>query len=135
MDILHNIDRHHYVKDEYINSDVTSNIIGACYEVHNTLGPGFEEVIYQRALAKELQRRNLEFAREENIEVFYKGEKIGLKRVDFTVENCLVEIKAKGVLEDRDFIQTLSYLKASGYKVGLLINFGGIKAEVRRLVN
>lgn len=67
--------------------------------------------------------------------VYYKGEQLGRKRVDFVVEVCMVETKAKAVLEDVDFVQTLSYLKASGYEVGLLINFGGPKLEVKRLIN
>ena len=69
------------------------------------------------------------------IDVLYKGEKVGRKRVDFIVEECMVEIKAKAALEDVDFIQTLSYLKASGYKVGLLLNFGAKRLEIKRLAN
>ncbi len=99
------------------------------------LGPGFEEVFYQRALARELQAAGLEFLREQWMDVTYKGECLGKKRVDFIVEEVLVEIKAKGALEDVDKVQTLSYLKASGYEVGLLVNFGGVTLEVKRIVN
>jgi GxxExxY protein len=124
-----------YVKDEYPLSDVTARIIAAATEVHHTLGPGFEEVIYQRALALELPAHNLEFGREVWMDVYYKGTKVGRKRVDFVIDEVMVEIKAKSALEDVDFVQTLSYLKASGYKVGLLLNFGAKKLQIKRLAN
>ena len=124
-----------YVKTEYPLSDVTARIIAAAKEVHRALGPGFREVIYQRAMAWELPVHDLEFDREVWIDVYYKGRKVGRKRVDFIIDEVMVEIKAKAALEPVDFVQTLSYLKASGYKVGLLINFGTSKLEVKRLVN
>jgi GxxExxY protein len=124
-----------YVKAEYPLSDVTARIIAAAKEVHRELGLGFEEVIYQRALARELPAHDLEFSREVWIDIHYKGEKVGRKRVDFIIDEVMVEIKAKAELEPVDFVQTLSYLKASGYKVGLLLNFGAPKLEVKRLVN
>jgi GxxExxY protein len=128
------MDRQH-VKPEYPHSELTARIIAAAQEVHRTLGPGFEEVFYQRALSKELQAAGLEHEREVWIPVYYKGEKLGRKRVDFVVEACMVETKARSALEDVHYVQTLSYLKASGYEVGLLVNFGGAKLEVRRLIN
>jgi GxxExxY protein len=124
-----------HVKDEYPLSEVTGRIIAAAKEVHRTLGPGFEEVFYQRALAMEAPAQRLEAAREVWIEVRYKGRKLGSKRVDFIMDGVMVEIKAKAALEDVDVVQTLSYLKASGYKVGLLLNFGGKALEIKRLVN
>ncbi len=124
-----------YVKEEYLLSDVTARIIAAATEVHRTLGPGFEEVIYQRALALELPAHNLEFSREVWIDVTYKGTKVGRKRVDFIIDEVMVEIKAKAALEDVDFMQALSYLKASGYKVGLLFNFGASQLQIKRLAN
>ncbi len=77
----------------------------------------------------------LEFGREVWVDVYYKGERVGRKRVDFIIDEVMVEIKAKAELEPVDFVQTLSYLKASGYKVGLLLNFGASKLEIKRLVN
>ena len=124
-----------YVKAEYPLSEVTARIIAAAKEVYQGLGPGFEEVIYQRALARELPAHDLEFSREVWIDVHYKGEKVGRKRVDFIIDEVMVEIKAKAALEPVDFVQTLSYLKASGYRVGLLLNFGASKLEIKRLVN
>jgi GxxExxY protein len=124
-----------YVKDEYPLSDITARIIAVAKEVHQTLGPGFEEVFYQRAMALELPAQNLAFEREVWIDVHYKGRKLGRKRVDFVIETVMVEIKAQATLEDVDFVQTLSYLKASGFKVGLLLNFGAKILEIKRLAN
>jgi len=128
-----------YVDRRYPLSEMTGRIIAAAREVHRALGPGFEEVIYQRALAKELPAQDLEFEREVWIEVTYKGERVGRKRVDFLIGDgngeVMLEVKAKGELEQVDFVQTLSYLKASGHKVGLLINFGSQQLEIKRLAN
>lgn len=127
--------RARYVNNDYPLSDVTAKIIAAAQVVHATLGPGFEEVFYQRALAWELPSQGLAFGREVWIDVFYKGRRLGRKRVDFVVDRVMVELKARAVLENRDYVQTLSYLKASGYSVGLLLNFGAKRLEIRRLVN
>ncbi len=124
-----------YINRNYPLSDITARIIAAAQEVHRVLGPGFEEVIYQRAMVRELPAHRLEFNREVWIDVYYKAEKVGRKRVDFIIEQVLVEIKAKAELEPADFVQTLSYLKASGYKIGLLLNFGAPKLEIKRLAN
>jgi len=122
-------------KPEYAQSALTSRILACCIEVHRTLGPGFEEVFYQRALLREMDAAGLDVAREVDIEVCYKGLSLGKKRVDFVVGDCMVEIKARAELQDVDKVQALSYLKASGYTVGLLVNFGGVKIEVKRLIN
>ena len=124
-----------YVKKEYPLSEITAKIIAAATQVHKTLGPGFEEVIYQRALELELPAHGLEFGREVWIDVLYRGVNVGKKRVDFLIEGVMVEIKAKGEIEEVHFVQALSYLKASGYKVGLLLNFGAQKLQIRRLAN
>jgi len=123
-----------YVRAEYPLSDVTARTIAAAQEVHRTLGPGFEEVFYQRALAMELPGHGLGYSREVWIAVHYKGQKLGNKRVDFIIEGVMVEIKAKAALDEVDFVQTLSYLKASGFEIGLLLNFGGKSLEIRRLI-
>ena len=124
-----------FVKGEYPLSKVTAKIIAAATQVHKTLGPGFEEVIYQRALALELPAHRLEFSREVWIDVLYKGVEVGKKRVDFLIEDIMVEIKARSEVEEVHFVQALSYLKASGCKVGLLLNFGAPKLQIRRLAN
>jgi GxxExxY protein len=82
-------------------------------------------VVYQRALAQEFQSRGLEFGGEVWIDIFYKGSKVGRKRVDFVVEEVMLEIKAKSMLDEIDFQQTHSYLLASEYPIGSLVNFGG----------
>jgi GxxExxY protein len=123
-----------YVREEYPLSEVTSRIIKAAKEVHKEHGPGFQEVIYQRSLALEFPAHNLDFSREVWMDVHYKGQKVGSKRVDFIVDEVLVQIKAKAALEDVDFVQTLSYLKASGYKVALLLNFGAKRLGIKRIV-
>ncbi len=128
-------DQSNYVNAAYPDSATTAVIIAAALEVHRTLGPGFQEVIYQRALAQELPAQGIECEREVWIEIFYKGRHIGRRRVDFVAANVMIEVKAKGMLEDVDFVQALSYLKASGFKIGLLINFGARRLEIRRLAN
>lgn len=119
----------------YDFDDLTGRIIGAALEVHRELGPGFQEVVYQRALALELDAAGLEYTREANVPVFYKDKHIDTRRVDFIMDNCIVEIKARANIYPEDYIQTLSYLKASHYRVAMLINFGSQKAEMKRMIN
>ncbi len=117
--------------------DITEKIIGASYEVHNFLGNGFQEVIYQRALAYEMRKKGLEFAREIEQPIFYKElvEPIGTRRADFLVESkVLVELKAIIALEDVHTAQLLNYLRVYKIEVGLLINFGSKSITFKRLV-
>ena len=117
--------------------NITEKIIGASFEVHKFLGNGFQEVIYQRALAYEMQRAGLEFAREIEQNIFYKElqEPIGKRRADFVVEGkVLVELKAIIQLEDVHLAQALNYLKAYKLEVGLLINFGSKSLTFKRIV-
>jgi GxxExxY protein len=114
---------------------LSERIIGVCIEVHRTLGPGFQEVIYQRALELELAAAGLEFAREVDIPIYYKGQKIGTRRLDFLVEGCMLEIKAKSAFAPEDYVQAESYVKAASYALGLLVNFGALKIEVKRISN
>lgn len=118
-----------------ILSEVTNPIIHAAVEVHRTLKPGFRKINYQGALAKELVSQGLDLSREVWIDVLRKGEKVGKYRVDFRIQDWVVESKAKAALDEIDFMQTLSHLKASGCHVGLLLNFGAKKQEITRLVN
>jgi len=105
-------------------------------QVHRTLGNGFQEVIYQRALAIELAFQSLSFIREQEMEIFYRDRQIGTRRVDFFVENkVMVEIKAVGKLEDTHKAQAINYLEAYGLAHGLLINFGGLSLEFKRVYN
>jgi GxxExxY protein len=117
--------------------DITEKIIGASFEVHKFLGNGFQEVIYQRALAHELKMAGLEFVREIEQDIFYKDlpNPIGTRRADFVVEKkILVELKAIVALEEVHWAQTLNYLKAYKLEVGLLINFGSKSLTFKRFV-
>ncbi|MBS3915877.1 MAG: GxxExxY protein [Bacteroidetes bacterium] len=117
--------------------DITERIIGAAFEVHKFFGNGFQEVIYQRALAYEFHCAKLNFAREIEQEIFYKKLKkpIGIRRADFVVEGIvMIEIKAVTRLEDVHLAQALNYLKAYKLEIGLLINFGSKSMEFRRLI-
>jgi GxxExxY protein len=117
--------------------DITEKIIGAAFEVHSFLGNGFQEVIYQRALAWEMRQRGLEYAREIEQDIYYKDlpEPIGTRRADFVVEGkVLVELKAVINLEEVHWAQVLNYLKAYRLEVGLLINFGSKSLTFKRFV-
>ena len=117
-----------------IDDPLTYKIIGCAMKVHNTLGNGFQEVIYQRALEIEFKENKIEYARELEMPIDYKGVEIGTKRVDFLVErNILVELKALIKLEDVHLAQGLNYLVCYKLEIGLLINFGSIKLEYKRL--
>ncbi|OCQ97857.1 GxxExxY protein [Oscillatoriales cyanobacterium USR001] len=122
---------------ELKHQDITQKIIGASFEVHKFFGNGFQEVIYQRALAYEFHQAGLTFAREIEQQIYYKNlpEPIGTRRADFVVEEkVLVELKAVIQLEDVHLAQVLNYLKAYRLEVGLLINFGSKSLTFKRLV-
>ena len=104
--------------------------------VHTTLGNGFQEVIYQRAMAVEMREAGLSFERECEIPVYYKGLEIGSRRVDFLIEGKVsVELKALIKLEKVHFAQAINYLEAFNLEIGLLINFGSISLEFKRFSN
>ena len=122
-------------KKEYPLSDLTGKIIGCAMEVHRQMGNGFQEVIYQRALEIEMRLQGLAFSREHEMEIFYKGENIGLRRVDFFVEGkVMVELKAIIQLEDVHLAQAINYLEAYGLDIGLLINFGNTSLQFKRVM-
>jgi GxxExxY protein len=124
------------VKEQYKYSDLTGKIIGCSMEVHKILGNGFQEVIYQRALEKEMLLQGLSFSREHEMPIFYKEEQIGTRRVDFLVEGVIsVELKALTKLEAVHLAQAINYLEAYNLEIGMLINFGNKSLEYRRLVN
>ena len=122
------------MEKEKIEDELTYKIIGCAMRVHTTLGNGFQEVIYQRALVIEMRKAGLEFVREMEMPIFYGGEEIGSRRVDFLVENTvLVELKALVAMEDVHLAQGLNYLVAYKLDKGLLINFGAKSLEIKRL--
>lgn len=121
---------------EYKYKEITEKIIGSSMKVHAALGNGFQEVIYQRALEIEMKDIGLNFERELSMPVYYKGNNIGERRVDFFVENkIMVELKAIIQLENVHLAQAKNYLEAYNMEVGLLINFGSISLQFKRLGN
>ena len=120
------------MKDE----ELTHSIIGAAMEVHKHLGNGFQEVVYQRALAYEMQLRSIHFKRELEMGIKYKGQDVGSRRVDFFVEEkIMVEIKAIINLEDVHLAQAMNYLEAYNLEIGLLLNFGAKSLQFKRVHN
>jgi GxxExxY protein len=118
------------------HKELTERIIGCAMTVHNVLGNGFQEVIYQRALAIEMAKRGLTFAREMEMPIYYDGENIGARRVDFFVENLImVELKALIDLEEVHLAQAMNYLEAYRVEIGLLINFGSKSLQFKRVHN
>ena len=123
------------MEKEYKYSDITEKIIGCAMKVHSFLGNGFQEVIYQRALALEFREAGLDFQREIEQQIYYReyNEPIGTRRADFVVEDkVLVELKAQTQIEEVHKAQILNYLKAYRFEVGLLINFGEKSLNFKR---
>jgi GxxExxY protein len=124
-----------------VQDDLTYKVIGCCLKVHNTLGnaclpvrQGFQEVIYQPCLAIELNKAQLNFAREIEQTIFYDGQKVGKRRADFIVENkVIIELKAVIRLQDVHLAQAKNYLVAYNFDIGLLINFGSLSLEYKRI--
>ena len=119
-----------------IKFDKMSNeVIGAAIEVHKFLGAGFLESVYHNALKKELEIRKLDYETEKLIQTFYKGELVGEHRLDLVINNeVVVELKTVQEIADAHKAQVISYLKASGIKVGLLLNFSKSKLDIKRIV-
>lgn len=117
-------------------NDLTHKIIGASMQVHRVLGNGFQEVIYQRALAVEFNHIGISYEREKEMNIFYRDEQVGTRRVDFFVEDSvMVELKAVSELEEAHKAQAINYLEAYGIANGLLINFGKTSLEFKRVYN
>lgn len=117
-------------------NDITHRIIGCAMKVHNTLGNGFPEVIYQRALEIEMTSCGLNFEKEKDMPILYEGHKIGSRRVDFFVEDrIMLEIKAFEKIENVHKNQAINYLEVYNIADGLLINFGGSSLDFKRLYN
>ncbi|MBK7094722.1 MAG: GxxExxY protein [Saprospiraceae bacterium] len=116
--------------------ELTHRIIGCAMKVHSTLGNGFREVIYQRALEIEFQKQGLDYQREMEMSIFYEGAEIGTRRVDFFVEGVImVELKAITKLEDVHLAQAINYCEAFNLPMGLLINFGSKSLDFNRVYN
>ncbi len=120
----------------FLHKELTFKIIGAAMEVHRVLGPGFLESVYEQALAHEFEIKGIAFQRQAVLAVRYKAIVAGEFRADFLVEDkIVVELKATKGLTEIDEAQLLNYLKGTGYRVGLLLNFGTVSLEHKRRVN
>jgi GxxExxY protein len=121
---------------EYLYSEETRKIIGACYEVHNTMGNGFLESVYQEALMIEFYKQNIPYVAEQKLEIWYKEDKLTkFYTADFVCYNkIIIELKAIDTINDDHKGQVINYLKATNFKLGLLLNFGTQKMQIKRLI-
>lgn len=121
---------------KYDINELTHKIIGCAMQVHRVLGNGFQEVIYQRSLAIEMRYAGLDFEREREMQIFYRDQEVGTRRVDFFVEGkVMVEFKALEKLEVVHKAQAINYCEAYNIADGLLINFGGKSLDFKRVYN
>ena len=119
-----------------IQRELSYKVMEAVFEVHNTLGPGFLENVYEQALAYELELRGIPFEHQKMVTVYYKEREVGSHRLDIVIDGkILLELKAVSELTDTFKQQTLSYLKATGLKLGILLNFGTRRVQYTRIVN
>ena len=123
------------MKSDELN-ELSKKIIGIAIEVHKNLGPGFKETVYQQALAHELRKAKINFVEQKVIKVKYKGLELGPQRLDFLIDdNLILELKAVNMMISVHKAQLLSYLKTTGLKLGLLLNFSKPILEIKRIVN
>ena len=119
----------------YIYEDLTSKIIGAAIKVHKELGSAYEEKIYQRALQIEFQKIGIKSVRESEVDIQYSGIGVGKKKLDFVIENkIVVELKKADEINNVHVAQVASYLQALGLKLGLILNFGLSKLQIKRVI-
>jgi GxxExxY protein len=124
-----------FSEENYPHSEITDKILKCAVEVHKTLGPGFLENIYEKALIKELKLAGLKVQDQVSIPVTYKGDKIGEHKLDLLVEDSvIIENKTAESFNNIHKAQVLSYLKATGKKIGLLLNFAKTKVEIKRII-
>lgn len=122
--------------DKKAIDELSNKIIGIAIEVHKTIGPGFVEKIYERALAYEFQKRKIEFTNQKVIRVRYKEIELGDQRIDFLIEDeIILELKAVSKIDKLHIAQMLSYLKAANKKLGLILNFAKQTLEIKRVIN
>jgi len=120
---------------EYVHKELTEKILSAAFKVHNTLGPGYLESIYQNAMVVELRSFSLKCDTEKTVEIFYNNEKVGEHRLDLVInDKVIVELKAVSEFHPVHKAQIISYLKATRLKIALLLNFGTEKVEYKRFI-
>ncbi|MBN1795869.1 MAG: GxxExxY protein [Sedimentisphaerales bacterium] len=124
------------LKQSYLYSELTEVIIGAAIEVHKMLGVGFLESVYEEALAIEFELRNINYERQKQIDVLYKGRLAKQFICDFIIDGkVIIELKAVKKNTEIEYSQVINYLKATGLEVGLLLNFGAKSLEIKRFIN
>jgi GxxExxY protein len=121
--------------DELLHKALSYNLIGAAIEVHKTLGPGFLEGTYQRAYEAELKTQKIQFVSQKRIKIFYKNIDLGFQILDLIVDDkIIIEIKSVSEIIPIHQAQLISYLKATKYELGILINFGGKSLQYKRII-
>jgi GxxExxY protein len=124
------------MEDERLSRDLSRHVVEAVFEVHHTLGPGFAEGTYEEALAYEFEMRGIPFERQRRVTVHYKGHVVDAHCLNFIVDDKIaIELKAVSALTDTLRQQTLSYLKAVGLRLGILVNFGTPRVEYVHIAN
>jgi GxxExxY protein len=124
------------INEKFKYSDITEKVIGCAMKVHSTLGSGYQEYIYQRALSIEFGKAQLNYRTEYDMPIHYDGVKIGTRILDFLVDNKIaVELKAVSQLENVHLAQALNYLEAHNLEIGLLLNFGSKSLQFKRIIN
>jgi len=121
--------------DDFLYEDLSYKIRGCAFNIYNTLGFGHKEKIYQKALVLELEKAKIKFQKEQALPIVYQNKKIGIYKPDFVIEDkVIVEIKAVPLMPKSYETQLTYYLKTTNFKLGLLINFGSSKLDIRRRV-
>ncbi len=124
------------MQDEIIHRELSYQVMQAVFEVHNTLGPGYLEKVYEEALAVELELLNIPFERQKEITVIYKGRRVGQHRLDFVIDGRIVlELKSVSTLANVHKKQVLSYVKATDLRLGILVNFATPRVQSERIAN
>jgi len=124
------------IKDEYKYSEITGKTIGCAMKVHQKMRNGYQELIYHRCLLIEFKKENIAFQEEVELPIFYEGNEVGKRRVDFLIDKKVVlEIKAVSELNDTHLAQALNYLEGLNLEIGLLLNFRSKSLEVKRIIN
>lgn len=132
-DLKTRIDTDSMGKLEY--EELTYRVRGAIFEVYNVLGPGFKEIVYHSSLREEFDKRKTNYAEKKKIRIIYKGKEVGVYEPDFIIEDkIIIEIKAVEIMPKVFEKQLYSYLKATKYRIGILVNFGGDKLDIRRRI-
>ena len=116
--------------------NLTYLINGCAMKVHNSMGSGFQEVVYQRCLSIELDRAGIKHKREVEQTIYYDGIEVGTRRADFVIDDkIIVELKALSEIDNLHIAQTRNYLVAYNFPIGLLINFGGESLQFKKIYN